>query len=440
MCLLICKPAGIILPEAHYRAAFADNGDGAGVAFAKDGKFIISKGWFKLKTLLKYIQANEKQEMMIHFRRASPGMDVSQEMCHPFAVDSTFHLGDDKKPLFRFAIGHNGKIAYQDTKKKSDTAHFVDEVIGPHLERDPWFLDHPCGRFMLHKAIGPYNKMAVMRYSVAENKVDTYIINDDEGYGDKQAHWKDKVWYSNYSYLPPKVVEIKNHTPIYQSYLGGFGGAVASEYSKPDKDGWKWDWTKDQWHNVNTGVLAPYLVSRPDRPNYIIQREQREKNGNPFAKGSEDKKPAKTDLDLLEDEAWAKEMDRQSEEAIAKAVKIFDMNGGVVAQAGENDLDGLGVPENAKHLGHLDLKERVILRRAASKYCKPLTGKANALRWTTAEMVAWLRSDMRELIPECKELADENLDKWIVMVEQSDSPIEVRISASIALGNALGNN
>lgn len=419
MCLLIYKNSGIKLDPDKYRNAFNDNGDGGGVAFVKDGKLVVNKGWFKFKSLLKYIQANEELEMIIHFRRASPGMAVSSQMCHPFLVESGSFKDDKGQPLYRFAIAHNGKLSYRDTKEKSDTACFVEDVLGPQLDRDPWFLDNPSGVWFMEKALGLNNKMAVMKHDVAKNKTTTYILNEAEGWGGKQAHWKDKVWYSNYSYEPPIVVKKPDTSPneIYQSYLKGMSSSVnGNEWTTPDKNGWKWSFNLDKWVNKETGVVAETLVGR-EPPAYMKMRQKGIAGTFPPTP-SEDRQPTSGDVDMMDDAAWQRWAETQD------IGRVIDLKTGKTVEGKDRSLL------------HLTVRERMLLRRAAHDHFKRMTegakGDGNVVSLTMAEKVAYLRSDVRELITECKEIGDEALDKWITMVQDSDKKLQIRLDIADA--------
>ena len=253
MCLALHKPKGIKLDKKYYEEAFRRNPDGGGFAYvgeAKHGKMLIEdKGFFKTEDFIAAIQAVEEAEMIIHFRRASCG-GVSLEMCHPFTWDCP------QFSEYSFAVIHNGHLLYRSEAKKSDTACFVEDILRPHLSRDPWFLDSKSGMWMLDEIIGYNNKMVIMRYNAKKDETDTYIINQDAGVEELGC------WFSNSSH--------KAVVPItYPGYGGGMGcgwdgyddsprgpipnpttqhGPILRPPAGPPR---KWDSAKGKWDYLN---------------------------------------------------------------------------------------------------------------------------------------------------------------------------------------------
>ena len=82
-------------------------------------------------------------------------------------------------------------------------------------------------------------------------------------------------------------------------------------------------------------------------------------------------------------------------------------------------------------LDHLSKKEKRILKRAALDYVNSNFGDTAQLSgmgvgFTFHEMIALLRSDVREHKPVLKEHDDEALDKWIVgMIQNGNDIIEL---------------
>lgn len=188
MCIIIAKPAGIKLDRELYEQCFLRNGDGGGISYSDGHQLIVDKGFFNFDSMYEAIKENEQREMLIHFRIQTHGT-VSIDNCHPFYTASTL------VPRYEFAIAHNGTLSWPASNGKSDTHCFVEAVLGPHLNRDPYFLEHAPGRYLLGSSIGTRNKIAVMRYDKDENKTETFIVNSAEG------HKEHGCWFSNYSYV-----------------------------------------------------------------------------------------------------------------------------------------------------------------------------------------------------------------------------------------------
>lgn len=164
------------------------NKDGAGIAFVKDGKIVIDKGYFNFDTLYKAIKEVEDQEILVHFRISTHG-GISMENCHPFLIESKTH------PQITFAVCHNGQLPWRSTKTQSDTACFVEDMLTPILNQNPWAFDGPEGRHLLASFIGIRNKITILRHDAADNRTDTIIVNHKEG---NNAHG---AWFSNHSYI-----------------------------------------------------------------------------------------------------------------------------------------------------------------------------------------------------------------------------------------------
>lgn len=447
MCLLIFKPAGKSVPREMLYNADQANSDGCGVAYYDGERIVIKKGLYKFDGFYDtFIKPFEEKDMIIHFRNASAQMEISDAMCHPFPFDDKKYIPEGESQRFRFAMGHNGKLAWRDTNKKSDTACFTEDVLEHILGRDPWFLDNEVGVKLLEMAIGFTNKMVIMRHDATppegKHPIKFYIINRDGGYGDRKAHWKDGVWYSNESYKPP----FKATHGAYQAgwdYMNGDHGGYAgpptvssvttttknisspdltksgsmlsmanSSWSLPDEYGWYWDFNLHGWRNKNTQHFQANLASRPDKPAYMKNRERWPKPTviSPFpnaTKGSEDAPKTIARLDLMNDEEWKLWLAHKDEQIDQKVIQLKAETGPAPIEKKTKGVDNVIL----SHLGKTDKK---VLRRAAADYIKTMTGDKNTKRLTNSEMIVWLRNDVRELLPHTKQMDDAELDIWLI--------------------------
>lgn len=180
MCLLICKPKGISIPEEYLMKGYVGNSHGTGFAYVKDGTVIIDKGYFDYKKFLtSYLEKtnNQTKAALVHFRFATHGAkDVDN--CHPFKVG-------------RFAMAHNGVMReFGYSEKRSDTA-----ILAQHLNVLAGYNNEIIksqGLFnFLGDCISMTNKIAFL--DVDES---FYILHERSG------HWDDGVWYSNLGYKP----------------------------------------------------------------------------------------------------------------------------------------------------------------------------------------------------------------------------------------------
>lgn len=181
MCIAIHKPAGIVLDRAIYQSCFDANPDGAGFAAVTPSGLIIRKGYFELDALLSDMEPHKDQNLLVHFRIATHGT-VDAFNCHPWPIDTPSGRG--------FAVIHNGIIrSCGSSKEKSDTGHFVDEILTPLLSADPDILDNPAIIALLERDVTFSNKLVILR---DDGKV--WFLNGDEGIDDLGC------WFSNQSY------------------------------------------------------------------------------------------------------------------------------------------------------------------------------------------------------------------------------------------------
>lgn len=271
MCLLIHKPAGKSVSEQRLKIAFENNEDGIGVAYVcpKTNDLIVDKGWMDLEGFLVFYKENnlEATSCMIHFRAASPGMDVSEEMCHPFHFESDkyFKMENSEDAQYVFAVAHNGKLPWRDTKKHSDTYCFVFDIIEPQLARDPYFFDYPTGKILVEKFVGDSNKICVYRYNRKTKTLSVYILNEKGGVGLKQAHWDQGCWFSNDSYKTSFAQVVTtvhyNQYQATQNFRRLFDPEVGNFYD-PDANGWYWSFDKHKWIHESTGLEQQVLLLR----------------------------------------------------------------------------------------------------------------------------------------------------------------------------------
>ncbi len=177
MCLAIYKPANAEVSEEHLRNGFANHSDGAGFAWAADGKLHVVKGLFDVEEVIKQYELVKEYPCLIHFRKATHGK-IDKTNCHPF-------LFNDGK----LALIHNGILSIKCTiDGLSDTAHFVKLVLEPMVKRNNVPINDGALQYLLSTSIGT-DKMVIM-----DGDGNAYVINEDKG------KWEGGVWYSNTSF------------------------------------------------------------------------------------------------------------------------------------------------------------------------------------------------------------------------------------------------
>ncbi|HPT61790.1 MAG TPA: hypothetical protein PLN81_09375 [Bacillota bacterium] len=139
MCVLAVAAERKLTAE-EVRNCFAANGDGAGVAWSRNGKNHFRKGFMDLGSFLAFYEQLEVLPHIVHFRVATSG-GVRRELTHPFIVSLASPLvleWSGEEPL----LAHNGVVAdWQNT-----FLNFVPEIIrelrrrkqGRALPPGPW--------------------------------------------------------------------------------------------------------------------------------------------------------------------------------------------------------------------------------------------------------------------------------------------------------------
>jgi len=353
-CLIIAKPENVELPpEKNLWAGYDWNDEGAGFAYVDEEKnqLVVKKGYFKYNKFLQAIEPLKKKELLIHFRKASPGMNVCKEMCHPFFYESK------RLPQFQFAMVHNGRLDWHSDFKNSDTANFAEQMLWPILEEHPWFLDTFQGKMFMYRAIQTKeyqpNKMVIMRYDREAKKSTVVIINAQAGVNDMGC------WFSNKSYIP-FVAQTPKHDyePATEAML---------RYCS------KW--------NPATHEMEPWPVwSKRER----LARE------------------AAAEKARLEQKANA-----TGQLALENANPPGRIE---VPRDAEVTLGGLDLG----HLSKNDRKELRRIAWSYYKEAQ-LAGRLGAdSRFSNPEAIVWMRNDFREGFVSKNEMDDQNLDKYII--------------------------
>ena len=210
MCIAILKTKDGNITDEQLLNCFDNNPDGAGIAYTKDNKIFIVKGIFDAKQFVEeYHKAVAEADgaMLVHCRIGTSGFK-DYTNCHP-------HIVSDECVMI-----HNGILSINVPKdsKVSDTVLYVEQYLKP-LPKDFMLNDGIMSLITDH--IGTGNKFVFLN-----NRGDFSIANE------KAGHWKNGVWFSNYSY------------EAYSFYTKGYKGKskVYSPYASYwDEDDYDWE-------------------------------------------------------------------------------------------------------------------------------------------------------------------------------------------------------
>ena len=400
MCIIIHKNSGVTLTDAIYQECFGSHDDGGGFAFIKDGELVIKRGYFNFKKFLKDIRENETLEMLIHCRTANRGT-INVANCHPFRIVSSFGTGEKKEPRFEFAVVHNGTIFEgRSTAKKSDTMCFIEDVLKPCLDRDPWFLNTAYGIHMIGRTIGFGNKMAIMAYDRKEKTASVHIINKSLG---NEAH---NCWFSNYSYLP-----------VAKSYRGYMAGVdwwdrdtdrEDINYGPQDKMtdterlkslGWEYNELSRMWENKRLGLsMSQYPLYRRrlalDSPNHV-------------APG----KPDVVDIDAKNDK-----------DAVDKWLK--EKTTGKIEVPRDPGIGTAKPSDKIIQMDYLNREDRTEIYRTAREYVMKEMGAEYAkCELKPIEEVQWLRTDVQKWNDVLYSSTDQEVDEWMIEKIHKNLPL-----------------
>lgn len=178
MCIAILNTKGVTLKRELLNNCWKNNGDGAGILYAKDGQMQVFKEMKSFDNFYdEYLRVRKevsKQNIVLHFRISTHGK-VNETNCHPFLVSD------------QLGFVHNGMIYDVPTSVDySDTYMFNEEVLKnlkDDFEYNETILD------MLESFIGMGSKLVFL------NSYDDFAIVNE-----KAGHWNMGCWFSNNSY------------------------------------------------------------------------------------------------------------------------------------------------------------------------------------------------------------------------------------------------
>lgn len=260
MCIAIVKPQGTQISDECLRNCFENNQDGAGIAYAVNGKLYVTKGIFKLDDFIKNVRAVEKiaeGDILIHCRIGTSGKK-DKNNCHPHWVNSST------------VMIHNGilDIDIPDKSEVSDTILFINEYL-TDLPED--FIKNPAILKLIEQVIGKNNKFAFLN-----NKGESAICNQESGVIDEG------IWYSNETYKYNSYYGYRSYSQreildYFEDYIGTLEDDeydCLGEYPLIDR----YDW-----------ILVPFSKENyRDRYNYISLKSYSEQLYKQYQKGFKD--------------------------------------------------------------------------------------------------------------------------------------------------------
>lgn len=167
MCLLVHQPKTTKFSDDFLADVFSSNRDGFGVMYAEAGRLQVAR--FLPKTADEFIAVYrahaDGRECIWHARMQTHGV-IDLGNCHPYSVTP------------RVALAHNGILATGNSwdKDRSDTWHFIRNVIEPVVAYDEARVLDPLWQSFIGQLIGSSNKFGIMTASG-----EAVIINRQSG-------------------------------------------------------------------------------------------------------------------------------------------------------------------------------------------------------------------------------------------------------------------
>ena len=232
MCLLVKQPATTEFTEDFIVDVYNKNKDGFGIMYAEDGKLHVYKC---LPTSGKdmyefYLAHGQGRDCIWHARMQTHG-DIDLDNCHPYKVTDEIW------------IAHNGVLSTGNAadKSKSDTWHFIRNVIKPALTANPELLTDKSWQDMIGHIIGGGNKFGLVR---ADGEM--VVINERSGVNFVGA------WLSNtYAWSTTKFgfrSSYQGQTGYTNQYTGYSGSRTLWDQGESYDDWWtrKIGYTEDE--------------------------------------------------------------------------------------------------------------------------------------------------------------------------------------------------
>lgn len=187
MCLLTYIPSGKNASKKQLENSACSNPHGFGYAVIINDELIIGKGMDSAKVIAELLDIKKRYphcEALFHCRYSTHGT-TTEDNCHPF------YIGND--PLT--VLAHNGILDIPVFDNRSDTRTFAEDLF-PSYD-NVGGIDNPFVYESIEKwASGSKIIIFTVNPKYAYN---VYILNE------KLGHWKNGVWWSNYSYEDTKA-------------------------------------------------------------------------------------------------------------------------------------------------------------------------------------------------------------------------------------------
>lgn len=228
MCLLVFINEGVTPSLERLETASKANPHGFGFAVHDGNTIIRGRGMNFAETLERFLDIRKTHSgpALFHLRITTHG-ETKRQNCHPFVV------GRDKRTV----LAHNGMLPVLLPKgdTRSDSRYFA-EVQLPSLG-GVTSLDNKT--FYNQLEDWSWGSKLVVLTADPAAKLDSYIINEQDG------HWDEECWWSNKSYIKyPIITTTKSPIKTYATLPPYSTGAITpygTETTTSRRTAWEWD-------------------------------------------------------------------------------------------------------------------------------------------------------------------------------------------------------
>lgn len=196
MCVIIHKPRDAAIPTDLLQAALALNHDGWGLmGLDTEGSVLLERhAESKQAHILDALTRHRDAELVLHLRQRTKGTE-SIENAHPFKLAERLYLmHNGTLPLGQHAGSH--------VAGRSDTWHFVQDVLRPLHQNYVGLMADPAFLRVLELALKPENKVVLLDGRIGR----IAILNREHG-----AEFEG-LWLSNTRWIDRRLLPLV-HTP-----------------------------------------------------------------------------------------------------------------------------------------------------------------------------------------------------------------------------------
>ena len=167
MCLLVKQPATTSFTDDFLSDVYSRNSDGFGVMYAEGDKVHVFKCLpTNAQEFIDFYRAHADGKDCIWHARMQTHGDIDMDNCHPYKVTDDIWMA------------HNGVLSTgnDSDQTRSDTWHFIRNILSPALKTDPDLMLDPNWIKFVGSIVGSSNKFGFVR-----SDGQTAIVNEKSG-------------------------------------------------------------------------------------------------------------------------------------------------------------------------------------------------------------------------------------------------------------------